>query len=81
MGISPRRYTAISLFTVLELNGILGRGGCYVAGPAQWIDLTFGHSQRGRAAEAAHNVFYYLTYEGAVDVEAGADTRPLLGSA
>ncbi|KAG5189975.1 BEACH domain-containing protein [Tribonema minus] len=36
----------------------------------RWIDLIFGASQRGRAAEAACNVFFYLTYEGAVDLEA-----------
>lgn len=27
-----------------------------------WIDLIFGHKQRGQAAEEAHNVFFYLTY-------------------
>lgn len=35
----------------------------------EWIDLIFGCKQRGRAAEAAANVFYYLTYEGAVDLD------------
>ena len=35
----------------------------------QWIDLIFGFKQRGAAAEAAHNVFFYLTYEGAVDFD------------
>jgi len=34
----------------------------------EWIDLVFGYKQRGKAAEEACNVFYYLTYEGAVDV-------------
>jgi len=34
-----------------------------------WVDLIFGYKQRGKAAESAHNVFYYMTYEGAVDVE------------
>jgi hypothetical protein len=29
-----------------------------------------GHEQRGKAAEDALNVFYYLTYEGAVDIDA-----------
>ena len=29
--------------------------------------------QRGRAAEDACNIFYYLTYEGAVDLEAIQD--------
>ena len=34
----------------------------------EWIDLVFGHSQRGPAAAAADNVFYYLTYYGMVDI-------------
>eukprot|EP00299_Pterocystis_sp_00344_P015525 c7760_g1_i2.p1 GENE.c7760_g1_i2~~c7760_g1_i2.p1 ORF type:complete len:961 (-),score=246.06 c7760_g1_i2:23-2503(-) len=34
-----------------------------------WIDLVFGYKQRGEAAKVADNVFYHLTYEGAVDME------------
>ena len=38
-----------------------------------WIDLIFGFKQRGKEAELAHNVFYFLTYEGAVDLDAIED--------
>eukprot|EP00795_Rhopilema_esculentum_P001333 gene1333-15731_t len=34
-----------------------------------WIDLIFGYKQRGEEAWKADNVFYYLTYEGAVDLD------------
>lgn len=36
----------------------------------QWVDLIWGYKQRGPQAVEAHNVFYYLTYEGAVNVDA-----------
>ena len=41
----------------------------------EWVDLIFGFKQTGKAAEEACNVFYYLTYEGAVDVDAIEDER------
>jgi hypothetical protein len=41
----------------------------------EWVALVFGHRQRLPAAEAALNVFYYLTYEGAVDLDAIEDPR------
>jgi Beige/BEACH domain/PH domain associated with Beige/BEACH/WD domain, G-beta repeat len=34
-----------------------------------WIDLVFGFKQRGPEAEAAHNIFHHLSYEGAVDLD------------
>ncbi|XP_014249763.1 protein FAN-like isoform X1 [Cimex lectularius] len=34
-----------------------------------WIDLIFGYKQRGEEAEKANNVFYYLCYEGSVNLE------------
>lgn len=39
---------------------------CVSAHVHHWIDLVFGASQRGVAAERANNVFFHLTYEGAV---------------
>ena len=41
----------------------------------EWVALVFGHKQRGPAAEEACNVFFYLTYEGAVDLDAINDPR------
>lgn len=38
-----------------------------------WIDLIFGCKQRGREAVAANNVFFYMTYEGAVDIDKISD--------
>lgn len=34
-----------------------------------WIDLIFGYKQRGPAASQANNIFHYLSYEGAVDID------------
>uniref|UniRef100_A0A8C4X293 Neurobeachin n=1 Tax=Eptatretus burgeri TaxID=7764 RepID=A0A8C4X293_EPTBU len=39
----------------------------------QWVDLVFGYKQRGPEATRALNVFYYLTYEGSVSLEAISD--------
>jgi neurobeachin len=39
----------------------------------QWIDLIFGYKQRGPESVHATNVFYYLTYEGSVDLDSITD--------
>lgn len=39
----------------------------------EWIDLIFGYKQRGKEAVAANNVFFYMTYEGAVDIDKISD--------
>ncbi|KAL6903365.1 hypothetical protein ACP4OV_004178 [Aristida adscensionis] len=35
----------------------------------EWIDLIFGYKQRGKEAVVANNVFFYITYEGTVDID------------
>ncbi|CAF0746128.1 unnamed protein product [Didymodactylos carnosus] len=35
-----------------------------------WIDLIFGYKQRGPEAQRAVNLFYYMTYEGAINLDA-----------
>jgi len=35
----------------------------------KWIDLIFGFKQRGKKAEKALNMYYYMTYEDSVDLD------------
>eukprot|EP00055_Hartaetosiga_balthica_P012007 m.56608 g.56608 ORF g.56608 m.56608 type:complete len:931 (-) comp7806_c0_seq1:882-3674(-) len=39
----------------------------------QWIDLIFGAKQTGHEAVKAHNLFYYLTYESAINLDDVSD--------
>lgn len=38
-----------------------------------WIDLIFGYKQRGKYSIEANNLFYYLTYEDAVNIDSIED--------
>jgi len=38
-----------------------------------WIDLIWGYKQKGPAARDANNLFFHLTYEGAVDLSSIKD--------
>jgi len=40
-----------------------------------WIDLIFGYKQQGPEAVKADNLFYYLTYEGTVDIDKITDSH------
>ncbi|XVF33458.1 hypothetical protein REPUB_Repub17cG0170100 [Reevesia pubescens] len=39
----------------------------------EWIDLVFGYKQRGKEAILANNMFFYITYEGTVDIDKISD--------
>ncbi|GAY42030.1 hypothetical protein CUMW_063800 [Citrus unshiu] len=39
----------------------------------EWVDLIFGYKQRGKEAISANNVFFYITYEGTVDIDKISD--------
>ncbi|KAH9262136.1 hypothetical protein BASA82_000814 [Batrachochytrium salamandrivorans] len=40
----------------------------------EWVDLIFGYKQQGEEAAQNINVFHYLSYGGAVDIDKIADT-------
>lgn len=46
----------------------------------KWIDLIFGFKQQGEAAIEATNVFHYLSYHGAKDLDAITDQHERLSS-
>ncbi|KAI8545261.1 hypothetical protein RHMOL_Rhmol07G0027700 [Rhododendron molle] len=46
----------------------------------EWIDLIFGYKQRGKEAIAANNVFFYITYEGTVDIDKISDPAQQLAT-
>ena len=46
----------------------------------KWIDLIFGNKQKGEAAVEAVNVFHYLSYQGAKDLDSIADPMERLAT-
>ena len=46
----------------------------------QWIDLVFGHKQRGEAALEATNVFHHLSYHGAKNLDTIEDPMERLAT-
>lgn len=38
-----------------------------------WLRITCRYKQRGKEAIAANNVFFYITYEGTIDVDKISD--------
>lgn len=46
----------------------------------KWIDLVFGCKQKGEAAVEAVNVFHYLSYQGARDLDSITDARDRLAT-
>ncbi|KAL3661442.1 hypothetical protein V7S43_013645 [Phytophthora oleae] len=57
----------------VRLNRAALEGPYVSANLHNWIDLIFGSKQQGSAAVEACNVFYHLTYEGSVDLDAIMD--------
>lgn len=53
----------------VRANRLALEGEAVSASLHRWIDLIFGVDQRGELAERATNIFYHLTYEGAVDLD------------
>lgn len=41
----------------------------------KWIDLIFGYKQRGQEAIESDNLFYHVTYEGAIDTDSIKNQR------
>lgn len=46
----------------------------------KWIDLIFGNKQKGEAAVEAANVFHYLSYQGAKDLDSISDPMERLAT-
>lgn len=65
---------ALGIIYQLIILGLICKESEYVSmNLHHWIDLIFGYKQQGEEAIAADNLFYYLTYEGAIDLDSIED--------
>lgn len=79
-GVSPQSIDTVQLppwasspQAFIQMNRLALESEYVSAHLHEWIDLIFGQKQLGQDAIDAHNVFYYTSYEGNIDIDSIAD--------